>query len=160
MSRADEIASDLTDSVGDGSPTTEQFAQTVAEDMVLSSDELMWAAYRLLDVTQREAADLACTGVKPSQSTASRRMSGMDEEILLEGVRGHAVSHYEEDLQHYPDEVKEAYRDVAARFIIDLAALGHLTDEKATPDWAKGRFPDLSDDTGRKIIKSMEDGDF
>lgn len=131
------------------------------EEVIRKEDERLWALYRELDVSQREAVDLVEPVVDTSQATASRRIREMGEEILTSPARTAAVDAEEPIVEHWPEPLAEAYRDVLARAIADLTALRELSNTThQAPDWAAERFPELvgvGGQVGRSL--GLDEGD-
>ena len=103
-----------------------------------------WSLYRSLDVSQSEVKDVVGTLVEPSQSTVSRAIRDKEEAVLTDpdAVKIGGTLHGEE-LDIYPDEWLEAYRQTIADAHADLKALSKIISEKQTPEWAARRFPEL-----------------
>jgi hypothetical protein len=117
---------------------------TDADMIVGQEDELLWAYYRTLEVSQREAVEMVEPSADVSQSTASRAIRQMDDEMHDGNHRTLTRGIAEEDREMYSEAWLEAYRDVLATAIVELEALGLIADaETETPPWAKATFPEL-----------------
>lgn len=123
-----------------------------AKKKLLREDLLMWAFYRhdSFDYTQQEAHE-AAKGAGPSyaQSTVSRRLSSLDDDVLtkdLDDVPNTPVFTYEEHIKPAPDAVLEAERTRICEAILQERAftLCHEPSIDA-PEWARERFPELAD---------------
>jgi hypothetical protein len=121
--------------------------EKAADEHVDEENRLLWALYRHLDVSQREAVGMVDPIVGLSQSTASRVIRDMADEVLLEhsDKLGEAGDDGLRSLEHHSEPYLEAYRDVLATTIVRREALERLgSPEHDTPTWAREEFPELA----------------
>lgn len=129
----------------------EESVRCIVESFVQREDELLWAFYRNLDVTQAEAIELSGAGDTiggVSQSTASRIISDVDGRVPFEEL-SHSLAPFsgygeDEPRDEIPDEVLEAMRDVVARTLVELEALRNLSGGDEPPAWVRARFPEVA----------------
>lgn len=127
----------------------EGYMRDVAEKKVRNEDRLMWALYHHFDISQREALDMVDPEVEVSQSTASRVLRDMDDEILSQDagfcqVEGEEIEPATQ-LDHSTETYLEAYRDVLAEAIVRRQALEKLRRSDA-PGWALDLYPELANE--------------
>jgi hypothetical protein len=126
-----------------------------------------WAPDPETDLTQLEARDRAQSvdygRHNLSQSSVSRKLSSLDEEMLVEPslVLGREEPIVEHDVYQKWDQYAPAYvdawRQVLARTICDFHALREAEDwESDTPDWAVERVPGLGDNATEKLAAAFE----
>ena len=148
-SRADRIAGNLGSSGADDLSKEELEAtnRAVAEIIVDDENEQFWYLYRALaDASQSDVKDLVAPTADTSQSTVSRVIRDKEDAVLhdkeaLSTVHG---SLHEEDVELYPEEWLEAYKQVIADAQADRKALSLISSPDAqTPEWAARRFPEL-----------------
>lgn len=110
-----------------------------------SENQEFWALYSALDVSQSEVKDLVAPAVETSQSTVSRAIREKDETVVHdETALDLAGKLHEDDVDTYPEEWLDAYRQVLAEAKADVLALWVISAaEKETPEWAARRFPEL-----------------
>lgn len=114
------------------------------EFLVEKENEDLWAVYRALDVSQKETLDIVSLMTDPSQSTVSRVIRETDKEVLTDPEAVQVGGSFKtEDLEPYPEEWLEAYRQTVAEAHTDLLALTKIVDVRETPEWAARRFPEL-----------------
>lgn len=149
-----------------------------AESYLQTEDERIWAYHRdpRVNLTQMEARDRGQSMDYPerynlSQSSVSRKLSKLDDDMLTEPISLLPMGERETDdpdvvvgflapgtvdsyKKHGFDQLLDEYRAVLARFIVDLEALSEFSDgENVTPQWARDLFGDLDPDLGRRYYK-------
>lgn len=143
--RAEKMTERLEASVGE--PMSEQEFRATLESnqrFVDYENQDFWSLYRALDVSQTEVKEIVNTMVEPSQSTVSRAIREKEDAVLTdEDAIQIGGTLRAEELEIYPDEWLEAYRQVIADAHADLNALSKIIGEKQTPEWAARRFPKL-----------------
>lgn len=134
-----------------GLDAPDETVRCLVESFVEEENEMLWAFYRDLDVTQAEAIELAGAGDTiggVSQSTASRIISDVDGRVPFEEL-SHSLAPFsgygeDEPRDEIPDEVLEAMRDVVARTLLDLQALRNLSGDDEPAAWVRARFPEVA----------------
>ena len=125
---------------------SEQMGEGFAENWLKRTDRRYWALYRTLDLSQSDVMDFVDPRVDTSQATVSRVIRKGDTRALVDpGFLELGGKHSEQGIkeQVYPEEWYEAYRDVLATAVTDKVALETIATERATPEWAARRFPEL-----------------
>jgi hypothetical protein len=144
-SRAEKMAEKIREGM-DEPLSDEAFEANVEiqETMVEFENQDYWSLYRSLDVSQSDVREMVSTLFTPSQSTVSRVIREKEDTVLTdEEAIQIGGSLHEEDLDYYPDEWLDAYRQVLADAHADLNALSKIASMKETPEWAARRFPEL-----------------
>jgi hypothetical protein len=144
-SRAEKMTEEFQASL-DESLTEDEYQATIEinQRCVERENQDLWSLYRSLDASQNDVRELVNTIVEPSQSTVSRAIREKEDAVLTDkdAIQIGGTLHGG-DLDIYPDEWLEAYRQVIADAHADLNALSKIIDEKETPEWAARRFPEL-----------------
>lgn len=140
-----------------------------AEETLAREDERIWAWARdpKTDLTQVEARDRAQSHKygrhNLSQSSVSRKVNQLDEEILTEPVLvlelESSLVEYEQlqNQERHAPELADAWRAWLARTICDYHALSIAGDWSAdTPDWARERLPGVEDNTTERLTEAYD----
>lgn len=153
-SRTDRIADGLSEAMQTGDNDEElsedqlrSYAQDSAEFIVERENGLFWVLYNALeDASQSDVKDLVDPYAQTSQSTVSRVIRDKHDAIFhdedaLPSLHGRL---HEDDLDLYPDEWLDAYREMVAEAQADRKALSLISAPDAqTPEWAARRYPRL-----------------
>lgn len=122
-------------------------AELSAETIVEKENMLFWSLYSVLeDASQADVKDLVDPAAETSQSTVSRIIRDKETAILhdedsLDAVHGGL---HEDDLDLYPDEWLDAYREMVAEVQAEREALRLIAGvDSQTPEWAARRYPRL-----------------
>lgn len=108
-------------------------------------NEKFWGFYNGLDRSQSEVRDMVDPYVDVSQSSVSRLIRELDDRVLHDpdSLRLAGRMH-ETDIDPYPDDWLQAYRDALAEAFIEIEALHQLTKaEKRAPRWAAEMYPEF-----------------
>lgn len=118
--------------------------RSVAEEMIDSENQRLWALYTALDVSQRDVKEMVNPLVETSQSTVSRVIRQKKTAVNHDEEALDLVGEIHEETEIHPDEWIEAYQQVLADAKTDLIALKEIINhETQTPEWAARRFPEL-----------------
>jgi len=104
-----------------------------------------WGFYNGLDRSQAELQDMVDPFVDVSQSSVSRIIRELDDRVLHDPASLRITGRLQEgDLDIYPDEWLQAYRDALADAFIEIEALHRLTQrERRAPQWAAEMYPEF-----------------
>jgi hypothetical protein len=169
--------------VMDDEEQAEKHARESAERLVNKEDERIWAWYRdpQTNLTQTEARNRAQSRRYPDkyqikQSSVSRKISRLDDEVLTEPLLELNMEQVDEDNRHEHQRAGfmarkehqdlkrwrfiaylDAMRECLARFICDMHALQLFSSgERKTPEWAMQRFSQLDPNIGREYMSKMD----
>jgi hypothetical protein len=114
----------------------------IHEKFIEAEDELIWALYTTLDISQSEALEMADPFIEMSQSTASRIIRDEAERVLVDGPV--SLGSTEDVTDFESEEAIAKRREVLAEAVVDVRAISQIESERQAPSWAVERHPELA----------------